>query len=141
MNDSKNPHAASGTDASTPPSSTVEPSFWGSTDSTPADPPASGAAPVDADQPRPERRGGRSWIWASLIMSALAVIGGVVLPHFAAFLALISVGSAWLGVRFSTGTPKLGVGALIASIIVFVACVVYTIVSVQAGLTYIETVQ
>ncbi|WP_019158381.1 hypothetical protein [Brevibacterium senegalense] len=131
-------------DSNTPSVSTpseAEPEFWRRTDTTRAASAASESASVDADQPRLKRRTGRSWIWASLIMSVVAVVGAIVLPHFAAILALISAGSAWNGIRLSTGTPKLGVGALIASIVVFVACVIYTIVTVQLGFAYLENLQ
>lgn len=132
MNDSKNRPSAQNGDKSS------APDFW-SRPGTASVPPAS--APVDADQPRRPRRSGRGWIWASLIMSPLAVIGALVLPHFAAILAIFSAGSAWNGIRLSIGTPKLGVGALIAAIVVFVGCVVYTIVIVQLGFAYWENLQ
>ena len=102
-----------------------QPDFW---NSPKPEPTPSAAAPVDADR-RQHNRGGRGGSWSSLIMSGLAVIGAIVMPHFAAILAIFSAGSAWNGIRLSTGTPKLGVGALIAAIVVFVAAVIYTIVS------------
>ena len=76
-------------------------------------------------------------------MNVLAVVGAIVLPHFMAVLAIAAAVCAWNGIRLSrgTGTPKLGIGALIASVVIFVGCVIYTIVIVQLGFAYWEGLQ
>ncbi|GAA1316923.1 hypothetical protein [Brachybacterium tyrofermentans] len=118
------------------------PDFW-SDKNSPSPATDVPAAPVDADQPHRPRRSGRAWIIASLIMNVLAVVGAIVLPHFMAVLAIAAAVCAWNGIRLSrgTGTPKLGIGALIASVVVFVGCVIYTIVIVQLGFAYWEGLQ
>ncbi|MGO1565120.1 MAG: hypothetical protein ACTHZW_11400 [Microbacteriaceae bacterium] len=118
------------------------PDFWNGKN-VPSPATAAPAAPVDADKPDRLRRSGRGWIIASLIMNVLAVVGAIVLPHFMAVLAITAAVCAWNGIRLSrsTGTPKLGVGALIASVVVFVGCVIYTIVIVQFGFAYWEGLQ
>lgn len=129
--------SAPGDSASTP----AEPDFWRTTDTIPAAPAASAATPADADQSRSHKPRGRSWIIASLIMNGVALVGAIVLPHFAAILVIAAAVCAWIGVRLSTGKPKLGVGSLIASLLILVGCVIYTIVAIQAGFTHIETVR
>ena len=118
------------------------PDFWSGKNS-PGPATAAPAAPVDADQPDRPRRSGRGWIIAALIMNVLAVVGAIVLPHFMAVLAIAAAVCAWNGIRLNrgTGTPKLGIGALIASVVVFVGCVICTIVIVQLGFAYWEGLQ
>lgn len=120
------------------PESRTTPDFWNSAP-TPAAPDTAPA--VDADQKKGPRRTGKGWIWTSFTLNGLAVVGAIVLPHFMAVLAIVAAGCAWNGMRLSRdgGTPRLGIGALVASIVVFVGCVIYTIVIVQLGFAYWES--
>lgn len=116
----------------------ADPEFWRSA-GTPAE--SSSAPPVDTEQKKNPPRTGKGWIWTSLTLSGLAFIGAIVLPHFMAILAIFAAGCAWNGMRLSrdAGTPKLGIGALVASIVIFIGCVIYTIVIVQLGFAYWES--
>ena len=118
------------------------PDFW-SDKNSPSLATGTPATPVDADQPDRPRRSGRGWIVAALIMNMLALVGAIVLPHFMAFLAIAAAACAWNGIRLNRdkGTPNLGTGALITSLVVFVGCVIYTIVIVQFGFAKWEGLQ
>lgn len=121
-----------------PTSHDQSPTFWQTAD--PTSPTPAHDAPVDADQPHTQQRSGRTWIIGSFLCSLLAAIGAIVLPHFMTFLALAAAGCAWNGMRLNRdqGTPGLGIAALITAGVVFIGCVVYTIVFVQFGFSYWE---
>ncbi|WP_454118501.1 hypothetical protein [Microbacterium lacticum] len=99
------------------------PRFWQETGDTTA------PAPVGDPAPEHRRNGSRGYGLTALIVAACSIVLGIVTPHFAAILVAGGAIVAAVGMRKCAGGPrKLAVTGLIVSAIVFVLCVIYTIV-------------
>lgn len=99
--------------------------FWQET----GDAMAPASAPVEDTTPEHRRNGSRGYGLTALIIAACSIVLGIVTPHFAAILVAGGAVVAGIGMRKCAGGPrKLAAAGLIVSAIVFVLCVVYTII-------------
>ena len=86
--------------------------------------------PVEASAPERHRSGGRGYGITALVIAACSLLLGVVTPHFAAILVAGGGVTAAIGMRKCAGPArKFSLVGLITSVIVFVLCIIYTIVT------------